>query len=204
MKLYYQTHSPYARKVLVFAHEIEIADKIEVIHHETSPTRKNETVYNVNPLGKVPVLILPNRQTLFDSSVICDYLDSRHTKQKLIPNENPQRQNALKLQALADGLSYSGIAIRWETERRPENLRYPELGKGHTNKLITSYEYLEKDNFMDDDLHIGHIALATSLSWIEFRNLPSFREYPKLTKWYDEFIKRSSMKTTPLSGNTHD
>ena len=57
MQLLYQTHSPYARKVLVMAHEAGLAGRIEVIHHETSPTRRNEAVFAANPLGKVPVLI---------------------------------------------------------------------------------------------------------------------------------------------------
>ena len=52
MILYYQTHSPFARKALVFAHEIGLADRLEVIHHETSPTRRNDEVYAENPLGR--------------------------------------------------------------------------------------------------------------------------------------------------------
>jgi glutathione S-transferase len=62
MKLLYQTHSPYARKALVFAHEAGLARQIEVVHHETSPTRRNEQVFAENPLGKVPVLIRPARR----------------------------------------------------------------------------------------------------------------------------------------------
>lgn len=59
MQLLYQTHSPYARKALVFAHEVGFAGQIEVIHHETSPTNRNDAVYAQNPLGKVPVLVRP-------------------------------------------------------------------------------------------------------------------------------------------------
>ena len=75
MKLLYQTHSPFARKVLVMAHEVGLAGRMEVIHHETSPTRRNEAVYAMNPLGKVPVLICDDGLVLFDSVVICSYLD---------------------------------------------------------------------------------------------------------------------------------
>src|SRR5919197_68236 len=78
MKLLYQTHSPYARKVLVFAHEAGLADRIEVVHHETSPTRRNEQVFAENPLGKVPVLIRAGLPPIFDSDVICAYLDTLH------------------------------------------------------------------------------------------------------------------------------
>ena len=78
MKLLYQTHSPYARKALVFAHEVGLANRIEVVHQETSPTRRNERVSTENPLGKVPVLVRPGLPALFDSDVICAYLDSQH------------------------------------------------------------------------------------------------------------------------------
>jgi glutathione S-transferase len=72
MKLLYQTHSPYARKVLVAAHEIGVAQSIEVIHHETSPLLRNDDVSALNPLGKVPVLINADGSVLFDSDVICE------------------------------------------------------------------------------------------------------------------------------------
>ncbi|GGE02574.1 hypothetical protein GCM10011529_06310 [Polymorphobacter glacialis] len=91
MQLLYQTHSPYARKALVFAHESGLADRIEVIHHETSPTLRNETVCARNPLGKVPVLLRPGRPPLFDSDVICAVLDTLHTGPKLIPPEGDAR-----------------------------------------------------------------------------------------------------------------
>ena len=112
MKLYYQTHSPYARKVLVLAHEAGLADRLQVIHHETSPTWRNETVFRVNPLGKVPVLLLDDGMALFDSNVICDYLDGLHAGPRLIPPENPARLHSLRLQALAQGLCDAGIALR--------------------------------------------------------------------------------------------
>jgi glutathione S-transferase len=101
MKLLYQTHSPYARKVLVAAHEVALADKLEVVHQETSPTRRNEDVISLNPLGKVPVLICDDGLVLFDSTVICEYLDSMHKGQKLIPASGITRWLALRLQACA-------------------------------------------------------------------------------------------------------
>lgn len=91
MKLLYQTHSPYARKALVFAHEAGLARQIEVVHHETSPTRRNEQVFAENPLGKVPVLIRPGQSAIFDSDVICAYIDTLHSGRKLIPQEGEPR-----------------------------------------------------------------------------------------------------------------
>ncbi|WP_119270955.1 glutathione S-transferase family protein [Taklimakanibacter deserti] len=201
MKLYYQTHSPYARKALVFAHEAGLAHRLEVIHHETSPTRRNDTVFAENPLGKVPVLIRPGQKPIFDSDVICAYLDSLSEGRSLIPREGEARWDALQLQAMAQGLCDAGIALRWETYRRPPELRYPPLAEGYAEKLLASYDWLEAELDAGAPLHVGHIALATALDWIEFRQLPSFRqERPRLTRWFDDFAQRPSMQATPLSG----
>jgi glutathione S-transferase len=205
MKLLYQTHSPYARKTLVFAHEAGLARQIEVVHHETSPTRRNEHVFAENPLGKVPVLIRPGEPPMFDSDVICAYLDTLHCGPKLIPQEGEARWHALRLQAVAQGLADAGIQVRWETVRRPPELRYPPLRDGYIQKLIASYDWLERALDADAPVHVGHIALATCLDWLQFRELPDFRPgRPRLAAWFDEFAKRSSMRATPLSGETHD
>jgi len=205
MKLYYQTHSPYARKALAFAHEAGLAHRLEVIHHETSPTRRNDTVFAENPLGKVPVLIRPGQKPIFDSDVICAYLDTLSETGSLIPREGEARWDALRLQAVAQGLCDAGIALRWETYRRPPELRYPPLAEGYAEKLAASYDWLEAELDVEGPLHVGHIALATALDWIAFRQLPSFRkERPRLTRWFDDFARRPSMQATPLSGETQD
>lgn len=210
MKLLYQTHSPYARKVLVFAHEAGLADRLEVVHHETSPTLRNPEVFAENPLGKVPVLIRPGMPSLFDSDVICAYLDTLHRGRlhdgrRLIPQEGEERWHALRMQSVAQGIADAGIAVRWETVRRPEPLRYPPLRDGYVDKLIASYDWLERELDAAAPLHVGHIAVATALAWIEFRVLPGFRDNrPKLTTWFDAFEQRQSMLATPLSGETLD
>ncbi|MBL1377470.1 glutathione S-transferase family protein [Zobellella iuensis] len=204
MKLLYQTHSPYARKVLVFAHETGQAAGLDVIHHETSPVRRNETVYRMNPLGKVPVLILPDDSSLFDSLVICDYLDSLHAGPRLIPEQGSARWAALRLEALAQGICDAGIRLRSETERRPEAFRYALYAEGQAGKLMTTYDFIEKRVPLDGPMTIGHIALATALDWILFRKLPDFSGCPRLTDWYREFRKRPSMLATVYSGQTQD
>ncbi len=182
MKLLYQTHSPYARKVLVFAHEAGLAGSLEVIHHETSPTLRNEEVFAHNPLGKVPVLVCPGAPTLFDSDVICAYLDTLHGGPRLVPVAGAARWQALQLQAVAQGLA-----------------------DGFAQKLIASYDWLERELPAASPTHVGHIALATALSWLAFRQLPAFRNgRPRLTAWFDEFESRASMQATPLAGETQD
>jgi glutathione S-transferase len=205
MKLLYQTHSPFARKALVFAHEVGLAARLLVVHQETSPTLRNENVFAENPLGKVPVLLRPDGAPIFDSDVICAYFDTLHDGRKLIPAEGEIRWQALRLQAVAQGLADAGIATRWETVRRPAELRYPLLRDGYIEKLTSGYDWLESELDVDSPLHVGHIAVATALDWLEFRELPGFREQrPRLTAWFDEFARRPSMLATPLSGETHD
>lgn len=207
MKLFYQTHSPYARKVLVLAHEAGLADRLEVVHHETSPTQRNEAVFRVNPLGKVPVLQLDDGMILFDSTVICEYLDGLHDRPKLIPSEPRARFASLRLQALAQGLCDAGIAVRHETHRRPKPLRYPALRDGQIAKLVAGYDFVEQDAIVTGpgSLCIGQIALATALSWLEFRGLPAFVPgRPRLAAWYGRFVERPSMLATPLAGETVD
>ncbi|HBU97251.1 glutathione S-transferase family protein [Thalassospira lucentensis] len=203
--LLYQTHSPFARKVLVFALECGLGDRIEVVHHETSPTNRNAAVFAANPLGKVPVLILPDGMTLYDSMVICDYLDRLHSGRKLIPHKAPKRWHALRLHALAQGMCDAGVLYRWETNRRPQELRYPPLADGQKAKLIETFDHLETALDPKTPVTIGHIALATGLDWIAFRELIDFKTgRPALSKWYEDFCARDSMVRTRFSGQTHD
>jgi glutathione S-transferase len=208
MKLLYQTHSPYARKVLVLAHEAGLTGRLGVVHHETSPTWRNDEVFRLNPLGKVPVLLLDDGSALFDSNVICEYLDGLHDRPPLIPRERMPRLLTLRTQALAQGLCDAGIAVRHETVRRPEALRYAAMRDGQIEKLVASYDFLEREwaeAAGDAPVDLGQIALATALSWLAFRALPDFEQgRPRLASWYRRFIERPSMLATPLAGQTVD
>ena len=153
----------------------------------------------------MPVLVTDQGTVVFDSCVICAYLDRQHSSTKLIPDDEHRQTSALCLQALADGITEAGILARWEAVRRPENLRYEPLLEGQLAKLSATYDYIEQHVPLDGALTIGEIALATSLSWLEFRELPAFKERrPKLSTWYEEFSSRPSMMATEFSGETHD
>jgi glutathione S-transferase len=205
MRLLYQSHSPYARKALVAAHEMGLAGQLEVIHHETRPTLRNAEVFALNPLGKVPVLICDDRTVLFDSSVICEYLDGLQQGRKLFPASSAQRFLALRTQAIAMGIADAGIAVRWETERRPEAVRWAPLRDGYLQKIAASCDFLEGHIDPEKELDIGDIALATALSWIAFRRVYDFQaEHPRLGSWYQQISKRPSMVATPLEGDTVD
>jgi glutathione S-transferase len=216
MKLLYQTHSPYARKVLVAAHEMGLQQRLCVVHHETSPTRRNEEVLALNPLGKVPVLICDDGVVLFDSNVICEYLDGMHPNARLIPGEPGARWRALKMQALAQGIADAGIAARWEAARRPAQLRWPTMHDAQVRKIAQACDFLEQDidqrglplgiTVPDTGApDIGDIALVTALSWVEFRGVYAFLPgRPCLAAWYVALCARPSMLATALTGETQD
>jgi glutathione S-transferase len=221
MRLLYQTHSPYARKVLVAAHEMDLQQRLHVIHHETSPTRRNEAVWALNPLGKVPVLICDDGAVLFDSNVICEYLDGLHPNARLIPAQPAARWRALKMQALAQGIADAGIAARWETVRRPAELRWPTMHDAQVQKIAQACDFLEREIDQREvgrdgpglganarlsiGLDIGDIALVTALSWLEFRGVYTFLAgRPRLAAWYAALCARPSMLATALTGETRD
>jgi glutathione S-transferase len=117
----------------------------------------------------------------------------------MIPVSGEARWRALRLEALADGMAESGIALRWETVRRPQGFRYEPLRDGHRDKLLAGYVAAERALCESGTLDIGTIALAATLDWLEFRSLPSFREtHRQLGRWLDEFRERPSMRATPL------
>jgi len=205
MKLLYQTHSPYARKVLVAAHEMGLQQRLSVVHHETSPTRRNEAVWALNPLGKVPVLICDDGAVLFDSNVICEYLDGMHPNTKLFPIEPGARFRALRMQALAQGIADAGIAARWEGVRRPAQLRWPTMHDAQVEKIAQACDFLEREIDPHGGPDIGDIALVTALSWLEFRAVYAFLPgRPRLAAWYRALCSRPSMLATALTGETQD
>ncbi|GAA6138560.1 glutathione S-transferase [Arenicella sp. 4NH20-0111] len=202
MELYYQTHSPYARKVLVLIHELGLTSQTKVTHYETSPTLKNKTVFNKNPLGKVPIL-LDKGLTMFDSSVICRYLlDSYNNNSKVTATTI-----SYQMEALATGIADAGILARWEIHRRPEAKRHQPFLDGQLLKLSEAYDYLERQAVAlgGKKLDFGEIALACSLAWVNYVQLPCFAtSRPKLKRWYEEHKQRQSMALTAYSGTTTD
>lgn len=205
MKLLYQTHSPFARKALVFAHETGLADRLEVVHHETSPILRNAAVHALNPLGKAPVLITDTGEAIFDSGVICEYLDGLHGGPPLIPTDPAERIAIRRLQAVADGIAEAGILVRWETVRRPEELRYPPLAEGHKAKVVGGCAFLERHFRPRETPSLAEIAIATALDWIAFRDIHDFRpDCPTLAAWLEGFAQRPSMRATTLAGDTVD
>jgi len=199
MKLYAPTPSPYVRKVRVLARETGLAARIEEIPAAVSPIAPDERVTRANPLGKVPALILDDGTALYDSPVICEYLDGLHSGRRLFPPAGPARWAALRQQAEGDGLLDAAVLTRYELVLRPEPLRWPEWVAGQKAKVAGALDDLERNaDSLAGELTIGGITIACALGYLDFR----FAEdawrtgRPRLAAWFAAISTRDSLRTT--------
>ena len=197
MKLRYSPTSPYVRKVSVAAVELGLAGRIERIATDTRDPKSG--LAQDNPLGKVPALILDDGEFLYDSPVICEYLDSLHQGPKLIPAAGPARWRALRQQALCDGILDAAILRMLESVRRPEALRWPDWIALQSGKVARALDRLEADVAqLSGPPTIGQITAGCALGYLDFRfSSEDWRAaHPKLAAWYKDFAKRPSMAGT--------
>ncbi|MGE3924118.1 MAG: glutathione S-transferase N-terminal domain-containing protein [Lautropia sp.] len=199
MKLYMSAGSPFARKALVCALERGLGDRIERERVALSPVTAHGELATQNPLMKVPVLVTDDGRAIYDSPVICEYLDAQGDAPRLIPSDPAERWQVLTLQALADGLLDAAIACRFENGLRPAELRWAAWTEGQSRKALQSLDRLQQEPLVyADTLHLGQIAVACALSWLEFRKpigeVRAGRE--RLFDWSDAFARRSSMVAT--------
>src|SRR3546814_589502 len=136
MKLHYSATSPYVRKVMAVAIEAGLDGKLDKVAAAASPVGVNDTLNRDNPLGKVPCLVTDDGQALFDSRVICEYLDSL-AGGRLFPASGPARWTALRRQAQGDGLLDAALLARYETAMRPGEKLWQEWHRSeeHTSEL---------------------------------------------------------------------
>ncbi len=199
MKLYAPAPSPYVRKVRVLARETGLAARIEEIPAAVSPIAPDERVTRANPLGKVPALILDDGTALYDSPVICEYLDGLHSGRRLFPPAGPARWAALRQQAEGDGLLDAAVLTRYELVLRPEPLRWPEWVAGQKAKVAAVLDDLERDAAsLAGELTIGGITIACALGYLDFRFADDAWRTgrPRLAAWFAEVSMRESLRAT--------
>jgi len=199
MKLAFSTASPYVRKVMIVAHECGLADRIEKVPTAVRPDQPNTALGRDNPLMKVPTLTTDGGEVLYDSRVICAYLDSLHSGRRLIPDAGGARWKAMRLEAQGDGITDAGILVRYETTLRPDALRWKEWIDGQTQKVMQGLDALEKEpEALAGDLTVGQIAVAAGIGWLQYRAVfgDIFATRPKLKAWYATLSERSSFKAT--------
>jgi glutathione S-transferase len=191
MKLRYSTTSPFVRKVRVLAIETGQIDRIELVKTVTT----DPDLGRDNPLQKVPALELEDGSSLYDSRVICEYLDAQ-TGGKLFPAAGPARWTALRRQALADGMADAAV-LRMMESRKPEHQRSADWDKRQQLKVTQGLAALERDH-LGPQLDIGTLAVAIVLDYLDFRfKAEDWRQdHPKLAAWHKTFSERASLKKT--------
>jgi glutathione S-transferase len=196
MQLYFVSTSPYARKVKVLAMETGLEDRIDYVF--ARPSEPGHDLKERNPLGKIPTLIADDGMVIFDSPVICEYLDGLHGGAKLFPPAGPARWMALRQQATADGILDAALLRRGEEARREER-----QSKGWiAHQAGAMHRSLQSLNAEVDSLgavlSIGQISIGCALGYLDFRFPDDDWRHlaPDLSDWYAGFSQRPSMTAT--------
>jgi glutathione S-transferase len=199
MKLHWSPRSPYVRKVMIVAHELGLADRIETVRTVVGGTTPHLELMRENPLGKIPTLVLEDGTILYDSPVICEYLDTLHDGSKLYPGW-PERLTALRRLALGDGML--DIALPWlgERFRSAERQSEPHMALWQA-KIRACVDALEReaDALAASRFTIGHVAIGIALAYLDFRfaELRWRDGHPRVAAWHASFDARPSVVANP-------
>ena len=198
MKLILTLTSPFARKVRIVMAE----KKIDYEPVVDIPWEATTRVPDFNPLGKVPVLVMDDGNTLFDSRVIVEYLDMISPVHRLIPEGGRQRIQVKRWEALADGIS-EAAATAYLERQRPEALRSLEWIDRQQGKITLGLKSLsadlgEKKWCMGDVYTLADIAVGCTFAYLNLRfpELDWRTTYPNLAKLDDRLLQRPSHQDT--------
>jgi len=199
MKLFWSSRSPFVRKVMLVAYETGLVDRIEQVRTVVAPTKPNPEVMALNPLNKLPTLIRDDGTPLYDSRVIAEYLDGLSDRPKLFPSEAQARIEALRLQALGDGI-LDFLLLGLSERARPETQQSPELKAALAVKFTTAFDALEREaaRLAATPLTIGHIAIGCVGGYADFRySDKNWRQgRPQLAAWHATFATRPGYAET--------
>lgn len=197
MQLLQSKSSPFVRKVLVTLHETGQFDDVTHVTVATTALASDPRVTAANPIGKIPALLRSEAPTLFDSRVICRFLDAR-AKAGLYPE--PRLWETLTLEALVDGLLDAAVLMVYETRLRPETLVMQDWIESQWAKVARALDALEARwiSHLHGPFDMGHIAVGCALGYLDLRHdSRAWREgRESLAAWYAEFATRDSMVAT--------
>ena len=196
MKLRHAPASPFVRKVMVIAHELALLGRIELVPTTVSPVEANNSLAADNPLMKVPALTTDDGQVLFDSPVICEYLDVLAGEHRYFPASGPARWTALRQQALGDGVLDALVLCRYELTR-PEDRRWTGWTDGQMNKAHQGLAAIERED-LSGSRTIGPVTFGCVLGYLDFR-FPDDgwrARHPKLAAWYRDVEQLPSMQAS--------
>lgn len=198
-KLFYASTSPYVRKVMATAHRLGMAEQIEKLDSAAHPVQRDERIAQFNPLAKVPAMQTPNGVELYDSRVICEYLDA-HAGGILFPAPGAERWTSLTRQALGDGLMDAALLARYESTARPEAKQWDTWIESQLTKIRAALTEIESQaaEFKTEADNIGLIAIGCALGYLDFR-FPEFdwrSSCPATSRWFAEFDQQPAMLAT--------
>jgi len=208
MRLTYSPASPFVRRVRAAAIELGLVDQLRLERVQVAPGRENRAyAESINPLRKIPALVLDDGQTLVESAVICQFLDELAGGGKIIPAAGPDRWRVLSQQAIAQGMAEAMVSVRYETALRPELLRWPLWIADQQDRFWSGLAWFERQvertlstagSRTELNVDVSGLALACCLGYVDFRfaEMDWRARAPRVSAWYRTIASRPSLAET--------
>ena len=199
LKLFYSDRSPYVRKVMVTLHEVNLFENVEIVGVRTNPLGVVEDLVDVSPLGKIPTLVLPDGTTIFDSRVICSYLNSIGKSDLYLAQEN-LKWSIKTAEANFDGILDAALLMVYEHRYRQDIYQNAEWLENLWKKIERTLDFYNNSSskILSGSLNMGQISLGCALGYLDYRhnnrNWRAKNQY--LRDWFAEFSERLSMRNT--------
>ena len=205
MKLHWSPRSPFVRKVMIVLIETGLDARVERVRSVAAMATPNPAIMADNPLSQIPALVMDNGLPLYDSPVICEYLDTLHDGARFFPAGGAARWLALRRQALGDGMM--AILLLWRQERMKTDVQQlPEWLAAFKVKIDAGLAVLEKEApDLANGFDIGHVTIGCLLSYLDYRfsDLDWRATRPALAAWHATFAQRpSALATMPDDAQT--
>lgn len=197
MKLHWSPRSPFVRKVMIVAHELGVVEHITCVRTVAATSKPHAELMKDNPLSKIPTLVLDDGTVLYDSPVICEYLDNLDGMPKLFPGTGKARLTALRRQALGDGFLDMMVLARDERMRTSPSDQHIASTAVRKAAILDSLER-EAEGLTGTPFGIGHVAIGCALSYLDFRfNDEDWRKgHSQIANWHAAFSARPSVQAT--------
>ena len=197
MNLLYSPLSPYVRKVMITAHETGQVDELTLVTESGTPIAPNDVIVAMNPVGKIPALETTDAGVIYDSRVICRYLNARAGAS--LYGSGTQEFVILTREALAEGMIDAALLAAYEWRLRPEEIRFQPWVDGQRDKIIRGFKaWNDKIADLSSDVTADQIALGTCCGYVDVRHADlGWRDVaPTVAEWFDAFNQRPSMQAT--------